>query len=525
MSTVRCAIYTRKSTEEGLDQHFNSLDAQREACEAYIRSQAGEGWRGLQDHYDDGGYSGGNLNRPAMQKLLSDIDAGKIDVIVVYKVDRLTRSLMDFAKVVERLDARGVSFVSVTQAFNTTTSMGRLTLNVLLSFAQFEREVTGERIRDKIAASKAKGMWMGGNVPFGYDVGDRRLVANPIEAKQVRQIFERYLALPSGVKLARELKATGVVSKRLTSRSGNQRGGQPFSCGALYYLLQNRIYVGEVCHRGQRHKGDHEPIVNTELFEAVQVVMAENRKVRKERSTRSTECPLAGLVCDAAGVPLTTSFSYGRAGRLYRYYVAGSLHPLRTIDKPPLRVPAGPLEKLVQRVVGQLLQAETNWDRAKAVLERVELHARSIQLVLNPAELLEPGETPEFAATYFAPRVEPARMVNDGGLRLIVNQQPTFRGGRSSGATLKQTGDSAQLLREAHRLLEQHSMSPLRASDQSEAVAPAWQRQRRIMGLGLLAPVLQKRILQGRATIDVSDIHLFPLAWMDQQSQIGPDFE
>ena len=522
---VRCAIYTRKSTEEGLDQHFNSLDAQREACEAYIRSQAGEGWKALPEHYDDGGFSGGNLDRPAMQKLLADIDAGKIDAIVVYKVDRLTRSLMDFAKIVERLDARGVSFVSVTQAFNTTTSMGRLTLNVLLSFAQFEREVTGERIRDKIAASKAKGMWMGGNVPFGYDLGDRRLLVNPTEADHARHIFNRYLELRSGVKLARELKSAGIVSKRLISRSGNGRGGQPFSCGALYYLLQNRIYVGEICHRGQRHKGDHEAIVGNELFDAVQVAIAENRQTRKDRPTRSAASQLAGLVCDTRGEPLTTSFSYGRAGRLYRYYVAGSLDPLRTGGTPPLRVPAGPLERLVQRTVSQLIQTETDWDRTKAVLKRVELYGRSIQLLIDPVELLEPGETLEFAAAYFAPRVAPARSIVDGDeLRIVIDQQPSFRGGPTSGQHAEpqfRTLNASELLREAHRLLERYSMSPLSASEHSRASAPAWQRQRRIMALGLMAPALQKRILQGGdlVTTALSDGELLPLAWIDQERQ------
>ena len=516
---VRCAIYTRKSTEEGLDQHFNSLDAQREACEAYIRSQAGEGWKALSEHYDDGGFSGGNLDRPAMRKLLSDIDAGKVDVIVVYKVDRLTRSLMDFANVVERLDARGVSFVSVTQAFNTTTSMGRLTLNVLLSFAQFEREVTGERIRDKIAASKAKGMWMGGNVPLGYDLGERRLVVNEVEAEQVRHIFSRYLELRSGVKLVRELRAAGIVSKCWTSKSGHKRGGQPFACGPLYYLLQNRIYVGEVCHREQRHAGEHDAIVGSKLFEAVQLAIAENRQTRKERPTRSTECMLAGLVCDSRGKALPTSFSYGRAGRLYRYYVIGSLDPSRTSTDKPQRIPAGPLERLVQHSVGQLFQVEPSWERTKSALRRVELHGRSIQLVLQPDELLEPGETLAFAATYFAVRVAPARIVTDRhDLRLIVDQQPSFRGGQKSGAALAPYGEGADLLREAHRLLEQHSMSPLDTSQHNNAAAPAWQRQRRLMAVGLLSPIIQKALMQ-HAFDDAPDEFFnrpLPLAWSDQ---------
>jgi DNA invertase Pin-like site-specific DNA recombinase len=309
---IRCAIYTRKSTEEGLDQAFNSLDAQREACEAYIKSQAGEGWRPLADRYDDGGFSGGNMARPGIQRLLADVETGKVDVIVVYKVDRLTRSLMDFARIVERLDACGVSFVSVTQAFNTTTSMGRLTLNVLLSFAQFEREVTGERIRDKVAASKAKGMWMGGNVPLGYDLQERKLLVSPAEAKQVRHIFSRYACLRSAVALLKELREEGIVSKRWIARSGRILGGTSVQCGALYYILQNRLYLGQVVHRGKSHKGEHEAIVSEELFAAVQEILAENRREKGRRPTRAACCPLAGQVFDAEGVSMSASFSYGR---------------------------------------------------------------------------------------------------------------------------------------------------------------------------------------------------------------------
>ncbi len=248
---VRCAVYTRKSSEEGLEQEFNSLDAQREACEAYITSQKHEGWTALATLYDDGAYSGGTMDRPALQRLLDDVRAGKIDVVVVYKVDRLTRSLADFAKIVEVFDAQGVSFVSVTQAFNTTSSMGRLTLNVLLSFAQFEREVTGERIRDKIAASKKKGMWMGGQPSLGYDVKDRKLVVNEAEAATVRSIFRRYLELGTVRALRDDLAVAGVVSKRRTAADGSPYGGQKFSRGALYLMLKNRIYRGEIVHKGK----------------------------------------------------------------------------------------------------------------------------------------------------------------------------------------------------------------------------------------------------------------------------------
>lgn len=271
---VRCAIYTRKSSEEGLEQGFNSLHAQREACEAYVRSQVGEGWQMLDAAYDDGGFSGGSMDRPGLAKLLADIEAGKVDVVVVYKVDRLTRSLTDFARIVEAFDRRGVSFVSVTPAFNTTTSMGRLTLNVLLSFAQFEREVTGERIRDKIAASKAKGMWMGGNLPLGYDApvdrATRALVVNTAEAETVRLIFDRYLELRSVHALVRWLAEQGIRSKAWTSSRGRQRGGEPFGRGALFHLLKNRTYVGEIPHRDRTYPGAHEPIVDAAVFAQVQ---------------------------------------------------------------------------------------------------------------------------------------------------------------------------------------------------------------------------------------------------------------
>ena len=262
---TRCAIYTRKSSEEGLEQEFNSLDAQREACEAYIKSQRHEGWTTLATMYDDGGISGGTLERPSLKRLLADIEAKKIDTVVVYKVDRLTRSLSDFAKIVDVFDAQGVSFVSITQQFNTTTSMGRLTLNMLLSFAQFEREVTGERIRDKIAASKKKGMWMGGNPPLGYDVNDRKLIVNEAEAERVRHIFRRYAALGSVRLLGHELQRDGIVSKTRRSATGEPRGAKPLARGALYLMLQNRIYRGEIVHRESSYPGVHAAIIDEEL--------------------------------------------------------------------------------------------------------------------------------------------------------------------------------------------------------------------------------------------------------------------
>src|SRR5438874_8987161 len=265
----RCAIYTRKSSEEGLEQEFNSLAAQCEACEAFIRSQRNEGWVLAKTRYDDGGFSGGNLERPALQDLIADVQAGRIDIVVVYRVDRLTRSLADFARLVELFDAEGVSFVSVTQQFNTTSSMGRLTLNVLLSFAQFEREVTGERIRDKIAASKKKGMWMGGLPSLSYDVKDRKLIVNKTEAATVRHIFGRYIELKSVRELKEDLDAAGIVSKVRTASDGSRYGGQPLARGAIYLMLQNRIYRGEIVHKDKSYPGEHEAIIDETLWNDV----------------------------------------------------------------------------------------------------------------------------------------------------------------------------------------------------------------------------------------------------------------
>jgi site-specific DNA recombinase len=325
---TRCAIYTRKSSDEGLDQHFNSLDAQREACEAYIQSQAGEGWTALTARYDDGGYSGGSIKRPGLRQLLADIDRGLVDVVVVYKIDRLTRSLPDFARIVERFDARSVSFVSVTQAFNTTSSMGRLTLNVLLSFAQFEREVTGERIRDKIAASKAKGMWMGGLPPLGYDApesSERILRVNAEEAEVVRSIFERYLELRSVHALVHDLAERGIVSKRRITREGRSTGGQPLTRGALFHLLRNRIYRGQIVHKGEVFEGRHQAIIGAELFDEVRARLAEAGP-RRRRATRH-RAPLAGKLFLPDGSRLTPTHSRGSSGRLYRYYapIAGQV--------------------------------------------------------------------------------------------------------------------------------------------------------------------------------------------------------
>ena len=344
---LRCAIYTRKSSEEGLELAFNSLDAQCEACAAFILSQKHEGWTVLPTLYDDGGFSGGTMDRPALQRLLSDIGAVTVDAVVVYKIDRLTRSLFDFAKIVEAFDAKGVSFVSITQQFNTTTSMGRLTLNVLLSFAQFEREVAGERIRDKIAASKKKGMWMGGLPPLGYDVQNRKLVVNEKEARTVLHIFQSYIRLRSVRALQAELDAEGIRSKRRTLADGTPYGGQRLSRGALYLMLQNRIYRGEITHKGNAYPGEHPAIVDKALWGQVQAILVDNRVNREAGSYAKQPSLLAGLAFDEHSERLTPSHAV-KKGTRYRYYVSRSLIIGTAKDRSKgRRIPAGNLENLV----------------------------------------------------------------------------------------------------------------------------------------------------------------------------------
>jgi site-specific DNA recombinase len=344
----RCAVYTRKSSEEGLEQEFNSLAAQREACEAYIRSQQHEGRVLARTDYDDGGFSGGNIERPALQQLLADIRAGRIDIVVVYKVDRLTRSLADFARLVEIFDKEGVSFVSVTQLFNTTSSMGRLTLNVLLSFAQFEREVTGERIRDKITASKRKGMWMGGLVPLGYDASERRLVINPAEAETVRRIFTSYRELGCVRRVKEETDRLGLRTKHRTTKNGAERGGKRFSRGHLYRLLANPIYTGQIAHKGQLFSGQHPALIDAETWIAVRDQLVANAGDHRRKARAVEPSLLAGLLVDARGERLTPSHAV-KKGRRYRYYASA---PLTTTEagadqQQRWRLPAREIEDAV----------------------------------------------------------------------------------------------------------------------------------------------------------------------------------
>jgi site-specific DNA recombinase len=355
-SPVRCAIYTRKSSEEGLEQSFNSLHAQREACEAYIASQRHEGWKTISKKYDDGGFSGGNLNRPALKQLLDDIAARLIDTVVVYKVDRLTRSLIDFAKIVETFDQQQVSFVSVTQQFNTTSSMGRLTLNVLLSFAQFEREVTGERIRDKIAASKKKGMWMGGMVLLGYEVKDKRLVVNPHEARIVQEIFSEHLRLKSVAELKRYLDQKNIRTKIRTSGNGHSFGGQPYSRGGLYKLLNNEIYTGRIAHKGESYLGQHPAIIDPVTWEKVQALLAGNNRGQRQQGRKASSSVLAGLVFDADGNRYTPTHAV-KNGKRYRYYTSQAVIQKRKKPSPQDRIPARQLEHLITSRIQLLLES------------------------------------------------------------------------------------------------------------------------------------------------------------------------
>lgn len=471
---VRCAIYTRKSSEEGLEQAFNSLDAQREACEAFVLSQKQEGWTALPQMYDDGGISGGTMDRPALTRLLADIAAGLVDTVVVYKVDRLTRSLGDFAKIVEVFDRAHVAFVSVTQQFNTTTSMGRLTLNMLLSFAQFEREVTGERIRDKIAASKQKGMWMGGTQPLGYDVRDRKLVVNEEEADTVRRIFRLYAELGSVQVLKQELDRAGTVSKGRTDKFGRATGGQPIGRGSLYLMLQNRLYRGKVVHKDRCFPGEHQAIVDGDLWDRVQARLDGNRVERQRGGTAAVPSLLVGLLFDAGGERLTPTHA-NKKGTRYRYYVSQSLiapGPKTGIAPNATagwRLPARDIEALVEGRVQGLLADEAalfalaearstdvnerrgivraatelagRWPRLETperramlghLIERIVVRQDVVEIAIRPtsiATLIEPGPDRRLAGTAAAavqehPRIltVPARLQRTGmETRLLID--------------------------------------------------------------------------------------------------------
>jgi DNA invertase Pin-like site-specific DNA recombinase len=526
--TLRCAVYTRKSSEEGLEQSFNSLHAQRDACEAYVRSQTGEGWLLSPKAYDDGGVSGGTMERPGLKLLLADIEAGKVDVVVVYKVDRLTRSLTDFARIVEAFDKAGVSFVSVTQAFNTTTSMGRLTLNVLLSFAQFEREVTGERIRDKIRLSKEKGMWMGSVPPLGYDAGDHTLIPNEAEAETVRSIFRRYLELGSVHALCTELNAEGVRSKAWTTLKGRSLGGVPFSRGALFHLLRNRHYRGEIVHKDRTYPGLHPAIVDAQLFEAVQR-QRDQRQIKARRgSTKAATSLLTGRIFDGEGQRFSPTFSTGRSGRIHRYYVASEVQQGRgDADGGAVRrVGADALESLVLAELRRLSGREEGEPaQLLPMLLRLELRSEETHLVLDQAALFG-CDHPELALEDLQGRLGPGeRVVMEPGeppsLRVALPRRMQLRGGRtwavfSAAEAARPRVDQALVsaLQRAHQLASM-------AGD----LAPDGPYDRKLVRLAYLAPDLQRDILLGRQPAELTLAKLFraelPLAWSAQRRLVA----
>jgi site-specific DNA recombinase len=559
---VRCAIYTRKSSEEGLEQEFNSLQAQREACEAFIASQRHEGWVCLATRYDDGGFSGATMDRPALRQLLADIAAGRVDTIVVYKIDRLTRSLTDFAKIVEILDARGASFVSVTQQFNTTTSMGRLTLNILLSFAQFEREVIGERIRDKIAASKKKGMWVGGIPPLGYRAQHGKLLVIECEAEIVRAIFRRYAALGSVRLLKDELDARGIKSKSWTTISGRRAGGKPFSRGALYLILQNRLYRGEIVHKGQSHPGEHTPIVDQPLWDAVQAQLAGNTAERNSGARTRQPSLLAGLLFDGDGNRMTPTHATTE-GRRYRYYVS---RPLITNDQTErsagLRIPAGEMEQAVtgrmrqwlvdpgsvyqatrladplaqRRLIARAREIGKSWPDLPAVRQRtlltalieridvganhrIDIHFRPTRLstLLDIVAMPSPSETHDETQILAVP-IELRRSGRE--IKLLIEGTDPF-------ATAKPDARLIKLLIRARRFnatLVDSDGLPFAALAKREGVSPSYFT--RLVRLSYLAPDIIQAILDGRQPRDLTADKLLahsrlPLTWHQQRRVLG----
>ena len=468
-------------------------------CEAYVKSQAGEGWRALATAYDDGGYSGGSIERPALKMLLADITAGKVDVVVVYKIDRLTRSLTDFARMVELFDAKSVSFVSVTQAFNTTTSMGRLTLNVLLSFAQFEREVTGERIRDKIAASKAKGMWMGGVPPLGYDLPTdsttRALVVNEAEAAIVRLIFATYRDLGSAHALQRWLAERDIRSKARTTAKGREIGGEPFSRGALFHLLRNRLYTGVIVHKDKVHPGAHPAIVEQDVFHAAQAMLDAGARRRNAHAERVATAALRGRIFDADGEPMCPTFAHGARGQVYRYYVSAPLQQGQRRDPGDdaiRRVPATIIEAALTQILGRLLPTSSVDPLARVL--RIEVYREQLHILLAVA-MLQPIRARLGADEYAViDEADPSRLRLSVPMHMVPRSSRVSVIGSDAEASPGVQRDPALIkaLRAAHAMVHQASNLPC-----IEA-APTTTYARRILRLAFLAPELQAAILEGR---------------------------
>jgi len=505
LKSLRCAIYTRKSTEHGLELEFNSLDAQREACEAYIKSQASLGWKVLAHHYNDAAFSGGNLQRPALKKLLTDIEAGKIDVVVVYKIDRLTRSLADFAKLVEAFDAKSISFVAVTQQFNTTTSMGRLTLNVLLSFAQFERELGSERVRDKIAASRAKGKWTGGSVPLGYDIKDKKLVPNPIERQTVNLIFKRYLELGTFQQLVEELDRRKILSKKRTSTKQSAGGGVALTYGPLAYLLKNRIYIGEMGYQGKWFPGEHEAIVDRRLFDRVQKKLADNAIHRTTRRSESGAL-LMGKLFDDRGNKMSPSFSTKKGVR-YRFYVSRALTRGRKIEAGSIaRASATDIETAVTTALRdrlKIVKTTADVDIIASYVDRVVLREGTIKIFTTPIAKIRSNE---LAIPWQRRRPGSTSVAEPSGSR-----QPDPK--------------LVQALVRAHswlRDLQIKKFETVEALAASVKLHPKVVRQE--LRYAFLAPTIAEAILSGDqpATLSLARIpKTLPLAWSEQCLLLG----
>ena len=515
MSTVRCGIYTRKSSDEGLEQSFNSLDAQREACAAYIQSQRHGGWQVVSARYDDGGLSGGSLDRPALQQLLNDVDAGRIDMIVVYKIDRLTRSLSDFAKLVDRLDRAGASFVSVTQQFNTSTSMGRLTLNVLLSFAQFEREVTAERIRDKIAASKQKGLWMGGRVPLGYDKSADGLVINEAEAETVRALFAAYLDLGCVRRLKAFADAKELRTKTRAARSGSMVPGKPFSRGRLYHLLSNPVYVGQVRHKSNVYDGRHDAIVDLATWDRVQDRLQQNAVRRRSHTNAASPSPLAGKIFDKAGQALTPSHAT-KNGRRYRYYVSKSLiQESGHVGGKGWRLPATEVESAVISAI------RTNRECAlmPALTDAAAIDGQELLTSVERVEVLDTELHITVGAASAAEHRKPQRIVAPYTLRRRgVEQKIVLEGDASRAPDLVLIRRIVRAIEWADDIKKGSSIAKIAAR---EGIAPEFITHN--IDLAFLSPRVLTAVAEGRQRADISASSLakiqLPANW-DRQEQL-----
>ena len=557
---LRVAIYTRKSTEEGLEQDFNSLDAQREACSAFITSQKELGWKELPETYDDGGLSGGSLERPALLRLLEEVKAGRVDVVVVYKIDRLTRSLTDFSRIVEIFDQHDVSFVSVTQQFNTSTSMGRLTLNMLLSFAQFEREVTAERIRDKIAASKQKGMWMGGLAPLGYDAIDRKLVINEEEAVTIRWLFATYLELGTVRKLKAAADAKGIVSKKRVSGKTGTYGGVPLSRGILYRILSNPIYKGCVRHGKKVYPGQHDAIIDDDTFEQVQAHLNDQASNRRSESNVTQPHLLTGILYDDIGDRLSPTHAATR-GKRYRYYISHRLMQADRQEKDGWRIPAQQIEAIVKKQMSQLLNSqirlmdmyklqnadtdtiqqlaasgreltdklatsnkEEQRQLLQSILHRITLQPDAIIMEIDTNGLGEAIgiETTDTQASAPEPAITnlPIRLRRRGvETKLVLTADPQTTSNPDPGLI--------RLIAQAHYFLEQLTNGAARSITDLAAITGTNPTEiSRILPFAFLAPDITRTILEGRHPVELTARHLsriehLPMTWKDQRSALG----